>query len=230
MKKIGFLVALALTTSLVVGCDSNKEIIENSIPTDNNIISDIKEDDNTSKDDLNNDKKEDLSKEEAPVDKNTDANDDSSKEESLGEGRIYYYEGFDQVNYYIKTDVPASKDEKLNYIVDSLKNLPNNDFLEYIENQEFTPLPSYVSINSAEFLDNLIKVDFNRNFTENLGSSGETAVLESLVNTIGYNFSVNNVIITFNGENYSSGHISMEDNEPFVVNKEKSIELVNSKK
>lgn len=223
LKKIGFLLALALSMFNMVGCENKNDLQEvlkpvvldesltsNSENTTNNSVSEHKEDE----------KQEDKEEEkDTPV----------SNENTLTDGRIYYYESFSDTNYYISTKLPKENEQKLSFIIKSLKNLPDNDLLETVEHQEFTPLPMNLSINSVEFNEDLIEIDFNSNFTNELGSSGETSAIESLVKTIGYNFSVNKVIITFNNENYSSGHIVMDDGEWFSVNEKNSIELKSSK-
>lgn len=215
MKKIGLLLILVLSTSSIVGCENKQKVqsldnptfIEDNTESNNEIINPIVED---IKDNIEEDKKEDIP---------------ASNEDAKEEGRIYYYESFSETNYYLKTQLPKDNEQKLSFIIDSLKRLPNNDLLETVEHQEFTPLPSNLSINSVDFTDDCVKIDFNSNFTNGLGTSGETAVLESLLKTIEYNFGLSKVIITFNNENYSSGHIAMEDGEWFSPNEKNSVEL-----
>lgn len=218
LKKIGFLLVLALFVSSIVGCESKQEPQNTNNPT---II----------EDDLGSDKENtnsniDLEKlDDIEVEEDNKPSSPVVNEEEKESGRIYYYEGFSETNYYSNIEMPKDDEQKLSFIVDSLKNLPNNDLLETVEHQEFTSLPKNLSINSVEFKDDLIKIDFSSNFTSGLGSSGETSVLESLLKTIEYNFGVNKVIITFNNENYSSGHIEMEDGEWFTPNSKNSVEL-----
>lgn len=162
-------------------------------------------------------------KEEEPTEK--EEIEDVEEKLQTVEGRIYYYEGFTGNNYYLNKQLPRNDEEKMSEIIKLLKILPNNDYLEDIEHQEFTPLRNDVQINFIKVEENLVKIDFNKNITDGLGSSGETSLIESLVKTIGYNYSVENVLITFNGENYSSGHVVKEDGESFEVNNGDSIEL-----
>lgn len=60
-------------------------------------------------------------------------------------------------------------------------------------------------------------VDFSKEFvTEmNAGTTKESGVLMSVANTIGYYYQVQKVIITLDGEPYSSGHILMKEGEAF---------------
>lgn len=229
MKKIGLLLALVLTVSTLAGCDKKEHELSNMTSSNSeNSTSQNKEDLV-----VNNQPNLIKDKEEGAEDVETNKADDtevtSPDNTNLKEGRIYYYEGFEAKNYYIKAQLPENNKDKLNLIIESLKKLPDNDFLESVEYQEFTPLPGNVFVKSADFTSDTVKIDFNSNFTETLGTSGETSVIESLVKTIEYNFSINKVIITFNGENYSSGHIAMEDGEWFEANNNESIELKNIK-
>jgi hypothetical protein len=60
-------------------------------------------------------------------------------------------------------------------------------------------------------------IDFSTQFvTEmNAGTTKESGVLMSVTNTVGYYFQVQKVIITLDGEPYSSGHILMKEGESF---------------
>jgi len=63
-------------------------------------------------------------------------------------------------------------------------------------------------------------IDFSEQFvTEmNAGTTKESGVLMSVANTIGNYFQVQKVIITVDGEPYSSGHILMKEGEAFDTN------------
>lgn len=60
-------------------------------------------------------------------------------------------------------------------------------------------------------------VDFSKEFVKemNAGTTKESGVLMSVANTIGYYYQVQKVIITLDGEPYSSGHILMKEGEAF---------------
>jgi hypothetical protein len=63
-------------------------------------------------------------------------------------------------------------------------------------------------------------VDFSQKFVSemNAGTTKETGVLRSVVNTIGYYYGVDKVIITLDGGVYISGHIQMQPGEYFKTN------------
>lgn len=68
--------------------------------------------------------------------------------------------------------------------------------------------------------DSVANIDFSKQFvTEmNAGTTKESGVLMSVANTVGNYFQVQKVIITMNGEPYSSGHILMKEGESFDTN------------
>jgi hypothetical protein len=63
-------------------------------------------------------------------------------------------------------------------------------------------------------------IDFSEQFVSemNAGTTKESGVLMSVANTIGNYFQVQKVIITLDGEPYSSGHILMKEGEAFDTN------------
>lgn len=69
-------------------------------------------------------------------------------------------------------------------------------------------------------------IDFSKQFvTEmNAGTTKESGVLRSVTNTIGYYFQVQKVIITLDGEPYSSGHILMKEGESFDTTYQNEVE------
>lgn len=70
--------------------------------------------------------------------------------------------------------------------------------------------------------DNIVYVDFTEEFiTEmNAGSGYESMILQSIVNTLGTYYGVEEVYLTVEGKPYSSGHIELLEGETFRVNKE----------
>ena len=68
--------------------------------------------------------------------------------------------------------------------------------------------------------DGKVYVDFSQQFvTEmNAGTTKETGVLRSVTDTLGYYYGVDKVIITIDGQPYSSGHILMDKGEAFKIN------------
>lgn len=89
-------------------------------------------------------------------------------------------------------------------------------------NQSISPVFSKnVRIQSFSYnpKDDLVEVDLSNNFTTelNLGSGYESLVIQSIVNTVGYNFGVEKVVITLDGELYASGHYELGEGEYFEV-------------
>jgi len=62
-------------------------------------------------------------------------------------------------------------------------------------------------------------IDFSQEFVTkmNAGTTKETGVLDSVVNTVGYYFQVQKVILTIDGQPYSSGHILMKEGEAMTT-------------
>lgn len=74
--------------------------------------------------------------------------------------------------------------------------------------------------------DGRIYVDFTKNLvTEmNAGAGYEGMILQSIVNTLGDYYGVNEVYLTLEGEPYASGHVEMKKGEFFKVNKSNVVE------
>lgn len=68
--------------------------------------------------------------------------------------------------------------------------------------------------------ENSVHIDLSKDFiTEmNAGSSFEALILQSLTNTLGNYYGVQEVYITIDGGPYESGHIIIEEGEPSTVN------------
>lgn len=88
-----------------------------------------------------------------------------------------------------------------------------------------TPLMSTNTVISKLYVkpdEGIAYVDFTLQFVSemNAGTTKETGVLRSVVDTIGHYYGVDKVIITLDGGVYSSGHIEMEPGEYFKTNYE----------
>jgi hypothetical protein len=59
----------------------------------------------------------------------------------------------------------------------------------------------------------------------NAGAGYESMILQSIVNTLGGYYGVDQVYLTVEGEPYSSGHIAMKKGEFFKVNLNNSVEI-----
>lgn len=75
--------------------------------------------------------------------------------------------------------------------------------------------------------DQQVELDLNAAFlTEmNAGAAYEAMILQSLVNTFGCYYGVEEVILTIDGKPYSSGHIELQEGEPLRVNEENTEEI-----
>jgi Sporulation and spore germination len=96
-----------------------------------------------------------------------------------------------------------------------------NEFLAS-EFQEGEIMSANTKINELWFKpgSDVANIDFSEQFvTEmNAGTTKESGVLMSVANTVGNYFQVQKVIITVEGEPYSSGHILMKEGEAFKTN------------
>ncbi|WP_414838730.1 GerMN domain-containing protein [Carnobacterium sp. TMP28] len=75
--------------------------------------------------------------------------------------------------------------------------------------------------------DGYVYVDFSKELISemNAGTAFETMIIQSLVNTIGGYYNVNEVYLTVAGKPYSTGHIQMEKGETFKVTNKNTVEL-----
>lgn len=84
-------------------------------------------------------------------------------------------------------------------------------------------IPEDASINSMYLNeDGRVYVDFSQELVANMnaGSSGESLLLQGIVNTIGTYYGVEEVVLTIEGAPYESGHYSMQEDESFKVDME----------
>ena len=147
---------------------------------------------------------------------NTDSN--IEKEESA---KIYYYDAISDKIVYINKSIKYTGDNIVPTLIDELKKSPNSDIPPSISND--IVLNSYNIDNDKS----TITLDFSSNFAsnQNLGSRAESNAITAICNTFGSYFNIENVIITLDGNPYSSGHIYMNEGEAFKVNLSDSIEL-----
>ncbi len=64
--------------------------------------------------------------------------------------------------------------------------------------------------------NNSVHVDLSKDFVEemNAGAGFESMILQSVANTLGSYYGVDDVYLTIDGKLYESGHISLKENEP----------------
>ncbi|MBU3106806.1 GerMN domain-containing protein [Clostridium gasigenes] len=209
MKKKLLVILSILTFSLMlISC--NKEISKPNTEADLSQDDNIKQNDNIK-----------TNFEEAKDIQSTDTdNTDVVKKENKSV-RLYFYDVVnDNIVYYDDT-IEVTDKAVTNALVNALKNPTKPDVTPAIAKN--------ISVTSAKLdkENNIFTMDFKDNFVSemNLGSGSESNTLKAIVNTIGYNFKVDNVIITLGGKPYSSGHISMNDGESFKVSLENVIKL-----
>lgn len=84
-----------------------------------------------------------------------------------------------------------------------------------------TILSENTTINSLALMDDgIVYADFSKELvTEmNAGAYYESMILQSITNTLGNYYGTDKVYITIEGKPYESGHIQMNEDEPFTVN------------
>ena len=95
------------------------------------------------------------------------------------------------------------------------------DLFKQIPDVEYGRLiPDSASINSLYLNeDGRVYVDFNKSLVTdmNAGSSGESLLLQGIVNTIGTYYGVEEVVLTVDNEPYESGHFSFDKDEAMRV-------------
>lgn len=144
----------------------------------------------------------------------------SSKKEVDQEIRLYVYDAISGESMYTMKNITIVDGALVSSIINALKDDSSNNF---------TALNPEIQVKSAKLEKDkdLLTVDFGEKFLNNidLGGGVEMGMLQSVVNSLGYNFGVSNVCITVNGEGYSSGHVSHKADEPFKVDYSNSIPL-----
>jgi len=126
--------------------------------------------------------------------------------------RCYYSDENYKIHYEDRKFTFATNDITKITIQNLFKNFPGNNKGQL--------LGKNVSINSLYLNDDgMVYIDFSSNFVKemNAGSGFESAILESIVNTIGNYYEVDKVYITIDNNPYSSGHIVKAKGEYFKV-------------
>lgn len=136
----------------------------------------------------------------------------------------------------VKFYYPNINDGKLYYTAKKLS-FNTNDLTKLAIEKEFKSQPQgnlgrvigpNVKIKSLYLnKDNKVYVDFTKELISemNAGSGYESMILQSIVNTLGGYYGVEQVYLTVEGEPYSSGHVAMNKGEFFKVNLNNSVEL-----
>ncbi|AJA47482.1 sporulation and spore germination [Clostridium pasteurianum DSM 525 = ATCC 6013] len=105
---------------------------------------------------------------------------------------------------------------------DDIKNIFQTNFRKTSITDAKPLMSNNTKINKLYLNDSekVVYVDFSKEFITkmNAGSSMESGILTSVVNTLGDYFNVNEVRLTVDGKEYASGHIAMKKGENFKVN------------
>lgn len=126
-----------------------------------------------------------------------------------------YYPTFSDIGTrYIKQSIEFGTNDNMEEILEDLMKNPPSDKL-------ISPISKNTKINKIH-LDReswTLEVDFSKELlTEiNAGSSFETEILKSIVNTLGKFYDVEKVYLTVEDQPYESGHISIGKDEYFKV-------------
>ena len=183
---------------------NEKNTSDNSNKTDKNTGS--------NKDDTNTISKSENNTQEINSNVSKNESGSSSKKEVDQEIRLYVYDAVSGESMYTMKNITIVDGALVSAIINALKDDSSNNF---------TALNSEIQVKSAKLEKDkdLLTVDFGEKFLNNmdLGGGVEMGMLQSVVNSLGYNFGVSNVCITVNGKGYSSGHISHKADEPFKV-------------
>lgn len=216
MKKQIIILSLILTIPFyLIGCNSKDD---SSINTPPSIETPDKPSGDTSSNGSTNDKPEDKPNSE---DSNKDIETPKEPDVVQREVRLFYYDVLSDTIQYTNQSIEVKDKAVATAIVNALKSP---------KIQGVTPaLAEGIKIKSAKVdsANSSITIDFSDDFVslQNLGSGAESGTLRAIANTFGYNFNVNNVIITLNGKPYESGHIIKKPGEGFTPNYDNSIEI-----
>lgn len=136
--------------------------------------------------------------------------------------RFYYPTTTDISTVYTNIDVKFMTNNKMEELIErTFKNPPSQKVM--------SPISQSTKINSIVYDKdkNMVKVDFSKELIEemNAGSSLETEVLNSIVNTFGNYYVVKKVYISTEGKPYSSGHYAIGEDEYFTTDETDIIEL-----
>ena len=125
---------------------------------------------------------------------------------------LYYPNMEDDVINSTKVDISFNTNDDVKKIIENaIKNIS-------IQNQVLT---SNVKINKLYLGDDgMVHIDFSKELISemNAGSYYESMILQSITNTLGMYYGIENIYITVDGNPYESGHIKKKEGEPFIIN------------
>lgn len=135
--------------------------------------------------------------------------------------RFYYPNADGETLSYVDKELAFKTNDVTKKAIElAYKELPNESVGKVLSDNT-TILSLYLNT------DGRVYVDFSKELISemNAGSAYETLILQSIVNTIGGYYYMNEVYLTVEGQPYSTGHIQKEEGESFTVNTENSSEL-----
>jgi hypothetical protein len=139
----------------------------------------------------------------------------------------------------IKTDTPFTQtisifypdaDEKIYVEQMPLEFRTNDDTKQILQaaiskeasKDSYLPLASINTKINSLYLgeDNIVHIDFSKELVSdmNAGAGYESLILQSITDTLGNYYGVQEVLVTMEGKPYESGHILMKEGETFKVN------------
>lgn len=184
MKKRFLAVCLVISIIFIFGgCNKSSE-------------SDDKKDDSPVITEENNKDKENeetnLPKEEA--EQNNNSNTSKVKKEKC---RLFFFDAEKLETFYVDKEIEITDNAKVGALTKAVQDFKGND--------KFICLTNKVGVSSAKLDGDVLRVYFNDDFTKQmtLGTATESGLIESLIDTYGYNYNVKKVAIYMKGELYS---------------------------
>lgn len=202
--KRSLIVALCLSM-LLISCtkdDTNntKDIINNNIEVteentsiDNSNTEEVKDENNNQKVEVSDNNSED-----------NNTKDTSTADNKTQEYKVFYYNGTLDKLYYTTPTITGDIKADPYILGNMLKQKISVDILTPGDNLE---------INSITENSDSITIDLSSkiyNMLSKMGGSSESGLLDSIAFTYGYNYGVDKVAITVDGEPYMGGHVILE--------------------
>lgn len=136
------------------------------------------------------------------------------------EVRLFYYDSVANITYYKDTTIEVTDKAVVTALINALKK-PLIEGVDPLLSEE-------VAVRSAKLdtAKNILTVDIRSRLVdpEKIGGGIEGNIIDALVNTLGYNYKVEKVIITLDGKPYESGHFALEKDEAFTVDYSNTVE------
>ena len=129
--------------------------------------------------------------------------------------RFFYPDFLNDRTVYVQQPIDLYTGNEFKPVLEKmLKRVPDGSELQAV----LSPNTEILSID-FNFDTSVVTVDLSSEFLSemNAGASFEAMLLSSLVNTFGYNYQTDKVVVTIEGEAYSSGHIYLEKGETWTA-------------